>query len=141
MAVLEQSQERITVNLAGVRFSPDVCPAGFPFLTQELVEDIVRRIVVGLHPHAVILFGSYSKNNSSPKGPTPDSDLDLLVIMDSNDRPVERVLVVSRLLRPRPFPMDILVRSRSEINKLLEEGDSFFSGIMKQGVVIYEQPA
>jgi uncharacterized protein len=41
--------------------------------------------------------------------------VDLLVIMDTQARPVDRYLRVSRLLRPRPFPLDLLVKTPEEI--------------------------
>jgi hypothetical protein len=43
--------------------------------------------------------------------PTADSDVDLLVILDTRARPVDRYLRVSRLLRPRPFPLDLLAQT------------------------------
>jgi predicted nucleotidyltransferase len=71
--------------------------------------------------------------------PTPDSDIDLLIIMETSESLTERILAVSRLLRPRPFPMDILVRTPQEISALLEDGDGFFQEIMTQGKIIYDR--
>ncbi|MFZ2095878.1 MAG: nucleotidyltransferase domain-containing protein [Anaerolineales bacterium] len=103
-------------------------------MTAKLLQNIVKRIVVGVKPEKIILFGSYAYGT-----PSPDSDLDILVIMDTNRRPVERVLAVSRLLRPRPFPMDILVRTPGEIAVSLEHGDSFIREILTKGKVLYER--
>lgn len=133
------SAGKFSVNLSGVRFSTSVNPAGFPPVSAKLIEDIVRRIVIGVAPEKVILFGSYSKSKQTKNNPTADSDLDLLVIMETSARPVDRVLAISRLLRPRPFPMDILVRTAREIDDLLENGDSFIQEIMTQGTVLYER--
>ncbi len=85
-------------------------PVGFAPVTAELLQNIVQRIAAGVQPQKIILFGSYGYGT-----PSPDSDLDILVIMDTKERPAERVLAISRLLRPRPFPMDILVRTPDEI--------------------------
>jgi len=87
-----------------------VQPVGFAPVTAELLQNIVQRIAAGVQPQKIILFGSYGYGT-----PSPDSDLDILVIMDTKERPAERVLAISRLLRPRPFPMDILVRTPDEI--------------------------
>jgi hypothetical protein len=46
---------------------------------------------------------------------------------------------VSRLLRPRPFPMDILVRTPEEIQHRLEIGDYFIREVLEQGRVLYER--
>ena len=45
-----------------------------------IVEQVVRRLVVALSPRQVILYGSYVHGR-----PTPDSDLDFLVISDSTE--------------------------------------------------------
>ena len=83
-----------------------VQPPGFATVTEEALEAIVHRLVTGLHPHKIVLFGSYVYGT-----PTADSDVDLLVIVDTQARPVDRYLRVSRLLRPRPFPLDLLVNT------------------------------
>jgi uncharacterized protein len=127
---------RPVVNLSGVKLSDDMHPAGFPPLTGDVLESIVQRIVNHLPVEKIILFGSYSNLHGSP---TPDSDIDLLIIMETSQSMTRRVLSVSRLLRPRPFPMDILVRTSQEINALLESDDGFFQEIMTQGRVIYDR--
>ena len=127
---------RTMVNLTGVKLSTDMHPAGFPPLTGNVLESIVQRIVTHLPVEKIILFGSYSNLYASP---TPDSDIDLLIIMETSESLTKRVLLVSRLLRPRPFPMDILVRTPLEITMLLDRGDGFFQEIMTQGRVIYDR--
>lgn len=111
-----------------------VQPKGFAPVTSELLHSIVQRIVTGLHPQKIVLFGSYACGS-----PAPDSDLDILVIMKTTDRPAERVLAISRLLSPRPFPMDILVRTPDEIAEAIEQDDPFIQEILSQGKVLYDQ--
>lgn len=64
----------------------------------------------------------------------------LLVIMETSDRPAERYLAVSRLIRPRPFPLDILVKTPAEIARALERGDFFMREISARGHTLYERP-
>ncbi|MDH3599850.1 MAG: nucleotidyltransferase domain-containing protein [Candidatus Tectomicrobia bacterium] len=111
-----------------------VQPSGFSPVTEEVLGEIVRRLVSELHPQKIILFGSYVYGI-----PSPDSDVDLLVILDTQARPVDRYLSVSRLLRPRPFPLDILVKTPDEIKQALERGDDFVSELITQGRVLYER--
>ena len=99
---------------------------------EDHLEAVKRRIVDAFNPNKIILFGSYGK-------PTQDSDLDLLVVMESDDRPVERAAKISRVLRPRPFPMDILVRTPEEIQHRLAIGDQFIREILERGRILYEQ--
>ena len=82
----------------------------------------------------MILFGSYAYG-----APTPDSDVDLLVILDTDASATERYLAVSRSLYPRPFPVDIIVKTPGEIERALRVGDFFIKEILSQGRVLYER--
>lgn len=112
-----------------------VQPPGFAPVTRRALKEIVQRIVSELHPEKIILFGSYGYGL-----PTDDSDVDLLVIMETDSRPADRYLAVSRLIRPRPFPLDILVKTPDEITQALEKGDFFIREIVTKGQMLYERP-
>lgn len=107
---------------------------GFPAVGESALRRIVRKLVKALRPEKIILFGSYAYGT-----PSPDSDVDLLVIMETSAPHVERYLTVSRLLRPRPFPVDILVKTPQEIRQALDQGDFFVREIMTHGLTLYEQ--
>jgi predicted nucleotidyltransferase len=98
------------------------------------LKNVTNRIVEAFDPDRIIVFGSHVYGQ-----PTPDSDVDLLIIMDSDERPAARAMQVSKALRPRPFPMDILVRTPAEIQQRLEIGDYFIREVLKQGRVLYER--
>src|SRR5512138_1708076 len=110
-----------------------VRPVGFPPVVETL-PGAIQRIVSALKPEKIILFGSYAYG-----APTPDSDVDLLVVMNGDEPEIERYLVVSRLLRPRPFAVDILVRTPQEIKTAIRKGDFFIQEIATQGKVLYER--
>jgi predicted nucleotidyltransferase len=101
---------------------------------QQRLEEITDLIVDTFDPERIILFGSYAYGH-----PTPNSDVDLLVIMESEDRPLKRSAQISKLLQPRPFPMDILVRTPDEIQHRLNIGDLFIQDVMGRGKVLYER--
>ena len=111
----------------------DVAPVGFPPVAATL-RAAVERIVQVLRPQKVVLFGSYAYGK-----PTPDSDVDLLIIMETEASPIERYLQVSALLRPRPFPVDILVKTPAEIEAALQQPYSWVREILEQGIVLYER--
>jgi predicted nucleotidyltransferase len=95
----------------------------------------VKKIAEILKPEKIILFGSYAYGN-----PTPDSDVDLLVIMKTNASQKDRYLAVSRVLRPRQFPIDIIVKTPNEINRALKtQGNFFVREILAKGKVLYER--
>ena len=109
-------------------------PTGFAQPVAEALPAVTQRLVRKLHPEKIILFGSYAYGT-----PNPDSDVDLLVIMNTRALVTERYLKVSRLLRPRPFPVDILVKNPAEIQRALAEGDFFIREILTKGQVLYER--
>lgn len=111
---------------------PGITTVGFEPVTEEILAEISRRIVAAFHPKQIILFGSYAYGK-----PTPDSDVDLLVVMDSTQRPADRQSAVARLVRPRPFPVDILVRTPHEVQAAIAQGDALLTEIMRRGKVLY----
>ncbi len=112
-----------------------VTPTGFRIPVSEALPAVVQRLIAALQPEKIILFGSYAYGK-----PTTDSDVDLLVILETVASSTERYLAVSRLLYPRPFPVDILVRTPREIKQALRKGDFFIQEIVSQGRVLYERP-
>ncbi len=101
---------------------------------ESKLKKVTERLVEVFNPYRIIVFGSQVYGHT-----TPDSDVDLLIVMDSDERPAERARQVSRLLRPRPFPMDILVRTPEEIQYRLEIGDYFIREALERGKVLYER--
>jgi predicted nucleotidyltransferase len=112
----------------------DVRPVGFPPVSETL-PGAIERIVSELKPEKIILFGSYAYGN-----PTPDSDVDLLVIMKTKAREIDRYVAVSNLLYPRQFPVDSLVKTPQEMEvEARKIGNYFMREILKKGKVLYER--
>lgn len=112
-----------------------VTPIGCEQPVSETLPAAVARIAQALDPEQVILFGSYALDTA-----TPHSDVDLLVVMETDAPGRDRSWAVSRLLIPRPFPVDILVRTPQEIDRALAKGDFFIQEILARGLVLYERP-
>ncbi len=130
----KQRQEILRKPRNGKHAIPVITPVGSAAPVSETLPAAVRRIARILRPEKIILFGSYANGN-----PTPDSDVDLLVVMKTNASRKERYLTVSRLLRPRPFAVDIIVKTPREIKTAIKSGDFFIEEIYTQGKVLYEQ--
>lgn len=113
---------------------PETVPAGLKVPVGKSLRPAVQKIVAKLKPERIILFGSYAYGT-----PNPDSDVDLLVIMHTKAPFKERSWAVSRLLLPRPFPVDILVRTPGEVKKALETEDFFLKEILTRGKVLYDR--
>ena len=99
---------------------------------SEAIRAVARKLGTQAKPEKIILFGSYAGGH-----PRPDSDVDLLVVMRSRKRPTERAAELSRFLEPRPFPIDLLVRTPKEIQRRLAMGDTFIRDILHHGRVLY----
>ena len=105
-----------------------------PRVTDTLLAEITRRIVEQFHPYQIVLFGSYATG-----GPGPESDVDLLVIMDSDEPMAKRIRRVLEVAKVRFLPMDVIVRTPEEIAERLAMGDFFLAEILEKGKVLYHR--
>ncbi|MBI4825495.1 MAG: nucleotidyltransferase domain-containing protein [Nitrospirae bacterium] len=103
---------------------------------KKFITGISRKIVENFNPEKIILFGSSAKGTQ-----TKESDMDLLVIMDSKQRPAKRSMDISKVCRPKFISMDIMVRTPEEIKRRLQMGDYFIKEIIKKGKVLYARKA
>ena len=100
------------------------------------LETILRRIVEGYQPQKVILYGSLAWGH-----PDEDSDIDLLIVKDSDETPLERRVRVRRVAAEagRRIPFSPLVLTPNELQQRLDRNDSFYLKILTQGQTLYEQ--
>jgi len=101
---------------------------------DEAVQWVVDTIRDEYQPEKIILFGSRIWGE-----PHRDSDLDVLVIKETETRELDRMREVSRLLSPRTLPLDIFVKTPEEIRYRLEIGDNFIRDIVTRGRVAYDR--
>ena len=99
---------------------------------DDKIHQAVDKIVRELAPEKVILFGSHAYGDTNS-----DSDVDLLVILETPLAPAERVRMVSRLLSPRPAPLDIVVKTPAEIQHARTRVEPFLHEILEKGLVLY----
>ncbi len=102
---------------------------------QDLrIEQIARRLVERVRPIKIVLFGSYASDAA-----TADSDVDLLVILESDLRRDRRQEAISRALRPRHLPVDILAYTPAEVQACVDKPGSSVRHILETGKVLYER--
>ncbi len=101
-------------------------------INMSQIEDFSFRIAKEFEPHRIILFGSYANGN-----PTPDSDVDLLVVMPFKGRATEKSVEIRMKLMPH-FPLDLLVRTPENVEHRLSMGDFFMQDILQNGRLLYE---
>ncbi len=115
---------------------PDAVNADHGVQLSEPALKVVEMIRDGYDPEKIIIFGSHARGQASRH-----SDLDVMVIKDTDAGQLDRIREVSDVVMPRPLPLDILVKTPEEIEHRLEIGDYFIREIMDEGVVAYERPA
>lgn len=101
---------------------------------QGLVREVVQRIVDGYAPQKVILFGSLAHGT-----PHEDSDIDLLIVKETDKTPVDRWVEVRRLLRDRfgAVPVSPFVYTPAELRQRQAIHDFFIQEILETGKVVY----
>lgn len=103
-------------------------------ITEDQIHEVVGRIVAGVDPDKVILFGSYAYGK-----PNRDSDLDLLIIKETDKPRYKRGREVRKHLRGMKIPLDIVVYTQEEIREFAEVETSFIAQVVKEGRVLYER--
>lgn len=103
---------------------------------EEILKEIVEKLKVEYRPIKIILYGSYAHGN-----PKDDSDIDLFILKDTNERRVERFVQVKRVIyNPnRKIPISPLIYSPEELNERLRIEDDFIKEILNTGIILYEE--
>lgn len=101
---------------------------------RKLIDEIVSKIVREYQPEKIILFGSYAYGK-----PHQDSDIDLLIIKETEERPIDRRVAVRKILSNPSLrtPIESLVLTPEEIRKRQTIGDQFIEEILRRGKVLY----
>ncbi len=95
---------------------------------QKFADEIARRF----KPEKIVLFGSYAYGK-----PTPDSDVDVLVVMPYDRRRGRMSLQILEAIDYN-FPLDLLVRTPAEVRQRLNWGDCFLQEVFSKGKILYE---
>ncbi len=101
-------------------------------IPKKAIDHVVKQIVEKFKPQKIILFGSYARGN-----PRPESDLDLLVVMDTPLKESKQSLEIRRHLDVM-FGIDLIVHTPKRLKERVEMGDWFLRDVLKEGKVLYE---
>jgi len=101
---------------------------------EALIAQLIAKIVREYKPQKIVLFGSYAYGE-----PDEDSDIDLLIVKDTDKRPIERWMEVKRLLRDRNRRISVspLVYTPKELEERLAIKDFFIQEVLEKGKVLY----
>lgn len=110
--------------------SPSEVPANM--VSRRDIRRVCSQIAREFKPQRIVLFGSYAYGR-----PTPDSDVDLLIVMPFEGRPADQAVRISNRL-DHSFPIDLLVHTPQEVRQRLEWDDVVLREITNKGEVLYE---
>ncbi|SFV52898.1 Nucleotidyltransferase domain protein [hydrothermal vent metagenome] len=97
---------------------------------NNLFETVKTRLEAVYNPLSLYIFGSYAWGN-----PTKDSDLDLLVVVDSSDKkPYKRSIEGIRALRGLGIAKDILVYTKDEFKTMSQDISSLLYKVEREGI-------
>jgi predicted nucleotidyltransferase len=103
-------------------------------IDSNKINEITTRIASRFNPDRIILFGSYA-NGTQKEG----SDLDLLIIQETDLPPHKRGFDIRMSLLGLMIPFDILIYTKSEFEREKENKYSFVSSAIKNSKVLYER--
>lgn len=104
----------------------------YPLVTDKRLQEVVRCILSVGAPHKIVLFGSQARGDTRP-----DSDLDLLIIEDSD---LPRYKRSARYLRALVglFPAkDVVVWTPGEVQEWAAVPHAFITTILREGKILY----
>jgi predicted nucleotidyltransferase len=100
-------------------------------LSEGAIAAVVDQIVDAFDPEQVILFGSHAYGQ-----PNPDSDVDLLVVIETKRKEAEEAVRICQAL-DYDFPLDLMVRTPRTLARRLALGDPFLNEVIDRGTVLY----
>lgn len=103
-------------------------------ISSEILDELVCRLVEGLQPEKIILFGSRAYGH-----PMSESDLDILIVVpESSEPPHHRDQKAYKCVGAIGVSKDLLVLTREEFDAQARVVTSLARRAQEEGIVLYE---
>ena len=94
----------------------------------------LRILVEQFHPAQVILFGSYACGH-----PTPDSDVDLIIVKDLERSPIRELAEIMKAWRPirwqgNSLPLELVMETPATHEHRASQPGTFYSEALRTGL-------
>jgi uncharacterized protein len=107
-----------------------------PAEIEAALQEMVRRIVEHFDPEMIVLFGSHARGN-----PGPDSDVDLLVVLDFEGSKRAKQVDIGVALHDIRIPKDIIVATPDEIERYRDIAGTIIRPALQEGRMLYQRAA
>lgn len=98
---------------------------------EPWLQQAMARLTNDLHPVLILLFGSCARGTA-----TRHSDLDLLVVWPTEERPLDRIGRVLNVLADSPLPVEVIAYAPEELAP--RRHTPFMRRVLAEGRVLYE---
>ena len=102
--------------------------------SERWLAEAVGRLRTAFDPILIVQFGSHARGTATRR-----SDLDLLIVAETREPPLERIGRVLRLLADSPWPVDAIVFTPRELEAMRHT--PFIRSILREGKVLHERRA
>ena len=103
---------------------------------QQIIDEMVRRIVGRFDPEKIILFGSHARGTGGP-----DSDADLLVVMRVSGSKRQAAVEIDLALAGVGLSKDVIVVTPEEVERYRDTVGTVIYPALREGKVLYERAA
>ena len=101
-------------------------------LSAADIDQLKDRIAQAMKPEKIFLFGSYAEERA-----TADSDVDLMVVMESELPPHQRNIALKRLFPRRTFSLDAFVYTPREFARYKDIPGTIVYNATHHGKLLY----
>jgi len=102
-------------------------------VSEEVLNEVKRRLVEGFHPEKIILFGSQARGTADDR-----SDVDILVVCEVPDGRRALTLAMDRALWGLKLARDIVVLTPEEYDQDRHIPGTIARPASREGKVLYE---
>ena len=99
---------------------------------EQEIKRVAARLGKAADAQQVILFGSHARGEAGE-----NSDVDLMIIAESDLPRFKRSRKLYKQLQPYPFGMDLVVYTPREIERGKKSHVSFVSAVLREGKTLY----
>jgi predicted nucleotidyltransferase len=102
-------------------------------ISNQVLDEVARRIVENFHPEKIILFGSQARGTADSH-----SDVDILVISAIKEKRRKLMVDMRSVLNELEYAFDLIILTREEFERDRKIPGTVGRYASKEGKVIYE---